>query len=385
MPNHVQNTITITGCSEERLDEILKAICYDENGDDEVSGVGTIDFSKIIPMPPSLDIAASSDTQNCINLYLTARNPSSTYDCSFFGKFDKDEFDTLVQKVSKARGFGQFNPRLTCFEVDEYLKTHNEMESVVRGRDAVDNYLEYGAMTWYDWCIRNWGTKWNSYNGESRSDGILNFQTAWSEPRPIISAIAKMYPDVEISHEWADEDIGHNCGWAEYENGELVRYCDDTYMSEKEATEFAVRAWGHEPQDFDLVMNRAQTRYIRAEGQEYELIRLFDRPALFSDERLTDEDVPQDLFLYHIRGRDDDSGAFGALEPKVVVNHAGSIVTKEPIDFGDDGFIAFDDVNSPAFLGDHITFAAFMRCDFDMDECEGGTTETPMSPSMNLN
>ena len=121
------------------------------------------------------------------------------------------------------------------------------------------------------------------------------------------------------------------------------------------------------------------------ENEKFELISLFGKPALFTNERLSRKDVPDLLFLYHIRGREDDCGAFGTLEPFVAVNHAGSVITDEPIDFGDDGFIAFDDVNSPAFLGDHITFSAFMSNDFDMDECEGGTTETPMSPSMNLN
>ena len=60
MPNHVMNRVTFD-CSEERLKEILSAICYDENADSaDLTGPGTIDFNKITPMPPSLDIESGS-------------------------------------------------------------------------------------------------------------------------------------------------------------------------------------------------------------------------------------------------------------------------------------------------------------------------------------
>lgn len=108
------------------------------------------------------------------------------------------------------------------------------------------------------------------------------------------------------------------------------------------------------------------------ENEKFELISLFGKPALFANELLSRKDVPEVLYLYHIRGRDDDCGAFGTLEPFVAVNHAGSVITDEPIDFGEDGYIAFDDENSPAFIGEQITIAAFMRGEFNMDVSEDG-------------
>lgn len=44
---------------------------------------------------------------------------------------------------------------------------------------------------WYDWCVSNWGTKWNAdtYN---ISDEAIFFGTAWSPPVPVIAELAKL-------------------------------------------------------------------------------------------------------------------------------------------------------------------------------------------------
>ena len=66
--------------------------------------------------------------------------------------------------------------------------------------------------------------------------------------------------------------------------------------------------------------------------EKFELIELFGKPALFTDERLKPTDIPDGLFLSHVRGDDETSGGFASLEPRVIINHTGSIITKEPID-----------------------------------------------------
>ena len=80
------------------------------------------------------------------------------------------------------------------------------------GRQAFQNEQKYGAATWYKWRIRNWGTKWNAYGYEGgvQFDGkSLRFQTAGSPPKPIVTKLSEMYPDLDFTHQWADEDIGH--------------------------------------------------------------------------------------------------------------------------------------------------------------------------------
>ena len=50
----------------------------------------------------------------------------------------------------------------------------------------------------------------------------ITFLTAWAAPHPIMEKLAEMYPEVNIQHEWADEDIGMNCGRYCYSKGERV-------------------------------------------------------------------------------------------------------------------------------------------------------------------
>ena len=62
MPNHVSNRITIHA-EPERVQEILEAIKYDDYK------IGSIDFNKIIPMPPELDVESGSYSSRALEFY----------------------------------------------------------------------------------------------------------------------------------------------------------------------------------------------------------------------------------------------------------------------------------------------------------------------------
>lgn len=65
-----------------------------------------------------------------------------------------------------------------------------EHDSPLRDETKAAAFIDrYGAADWYDWCVSNWGTKWDASNdgfeAEPSEDGktvYLNFQTAWSPP-----------------------------------------------------------------------------------------------------------------------------------------------------------------------------------------------------------
>lgn len=80
--------------------------------------------------------------------------------------------------------------------------------------------MRYGYKSWYEWCVKNWGTKWNAYN-INQYDNIIEFQTAWSPPHPIVERLSILFPEVEFNHKWADEDTGYNCGEYHYSDREL--------------------------------------------------------------------------------------------------------------------------------------------------------------------
>lgn len=107
-----------------------------------------------------------------------------------------------------------------------------------------------------------------------------------------------------------------------------------------------------------------------------ELIELFGKPALYVDERLKPEDIPYGLSLYHIR-RSDDDDRFAALEPEVRINHGGSVITTDNIDFGEEGYIEFTEETEPNFLGQIISIDDYVSENFTIEESEeqtGGMT-----------
>ena len=63
---------------------------------------------------------------------------------------------------------------------------------------------------WYDWRVQNWDTKWDAYDVEvidEDHDCIeIQFNTAWSPPEAICSALREQYPDLAIS--WFFDEPG---------------------------------------------------------------------------------------------------------------------------------------------------------------------------------
>lgn len=85
----------------------------------------------------------------------------------------------------------------------------------------------YGSDA-YDWNVRNWGTKWDAGSAElddnldtlkDKDTLAYRFETAWSIPEPIFSAMVEQHPELTFSFESEEEQ-----GWgAEFEgkDGEL--------------------------------------------------------------------------------------------------------------------------------------------------------------------
>ena len=58
---------------------------------------------------------------------------------------------------------------------------------------------EKGLHNWYDWNIKNWGTKWNALEPKILFDEDwkfgVSFHTAWGIPNPIINNIIETFKD----------------------------------------------------------------------------------------------------------------------------------------------------------------------------------------------
>ena len=68
---------------------------------------------------------------------------------------------------------------------------------------------KYGYPDWYEWAIKNWGTKWDIDPKELtvslQSDNLkMTFLTAWSPPIPVLMELTRIYK-VEIETIFLDE------------------------------------------------------------------------------------------------------------------------------------------------------------------------------------
>lgn len=133
-------------------------------------------------------------------------------------------------------------------EIMEFVKSEDrdfDFEKIIpmpsniyNGNLGAEERAMYGENNWYDWSINNWGTKWNSnYSSVDAENRTFTFETAWSAPVKVINRLSREFPDVKIVHEYADEDIGCNCGTIVYKGGEILSKIDGD-------DDFACRMWG---------------------------------------------------------------------------------------------------------------------------------------------
>lgn len=254
MPNHVSNILEFEGDNLEikKLYENIK--CEEED-------LGSIDFNKIIPMPKDLEIVSGSDTIKGIELYLTYLNPIVTY----FGdsSYEVNKFNKLLKGLNAEKLFYNYNHNMKEDEINNLKTKEKENFDYIfdLGKKAVNNYLNYGATTWYEWSIKNWGTKWNAYHFGCYipEDNKLFFDTAWSNASPVIQKLSEMYPKILFKYRWADEDIGNNTGRVEYLAGKEQNLFIPDAQS-KIAYEMAIEILGLDADEF-LYYDEKEGRY----------------------------------------------------------------------------------------------------------------------------
>lgn len=94
-----------------------------------------------------------------------------------------------------------------------------------------------------------------------------------------------------------------------------------------------------------------------ATKEGYLLAKIDDRPVLFTNMRLDRDTVPEGLFCYDVRDSDDLDGSMAEVKPYVMVNHWGTILSREPFPLDEHGSYYPKDWG----YEDSMTLAEFMR------------------------
>lgn len=220
MPNWVTNELKVR-VKDETQRQIVKSWINED---------GEFDFNKIIPMPETLEMTSGSIEDEAITYYVTERltkAPSRTklkkYISNLFSKnWPLTVYKRLKKKISEMTDDvyaknGEGKPDTT---LDDLYKM---------GEAYVTNIKKYGCSTWYDWCRRFWGTKWNACDTSIEEDEesiTIHFNTAWNSPDPVLAEIINKWPELEWDND-VDEEGGFFSGIIHHEaNSPTIDYED---------------------------------------------------------------------------------------------------------------------------------------------------------------
>lgn len=117
-------------------------------------------------------------------------------------------------------------------------------DNIYRGDLGQEEIEKYGSLNWYNWSIKNWGTKWNAYDGYITDTQIV-FSTAWSAPIPIYEKLVEICADnsIEFKALFCDEDEGStNCGIIDYTKEKGMKVFQP--LNEVQARSLYLQTWG---------------------------------------------------------------------------------------------------------------------------------------------
>lgn len=239
MPNYVINKVT---CDD--MDELKKLLLNkDEN----------VDFNIVIPRPEELDITSGSHSYDIPSRYFHTEEAErklakqrriigNVLEILYNNTMTQKEFvktvmadEKLIKKIKAFKGWYSRKSKNIKYAMKKKELTET-LENYIKG---FFNIKRYGERDWYDWSIKNWGTKWNAGDTVVYSD-FIEFQTAWSTPIPVFVELSKRLKNVEINVDYADEDIGSNCGSLLIINGNVHQFEPDN------PREFACNMWGYD-------------------------------------------------------------------------------------------------------------------------------------------
>ena len=89
------------------------------------------------------------------------------------------------------------------------------------------NLKKYGYKNWYDWCVSEWGTKWNaggSDNADMQIDwdedgdnsiALFQFDTAWAPALGVLQKLKDDHPELSIECRYHEPGVGFMGVWTD--------------------------------------------------------------------------------------------------------------------------------------------------------------------------
>ena len=109
----------------------------------------------------------------------------------------EDYFDDLVKAIQEERLFEFITPVPECLKDVIAGGYGDSNEQAALEKRYAENIAECGYANWYQFCVAEWGTKWDLYGLDLTYDRDalwidLHFNTAWAPPTKIYWAMESL-------------------------------------------------------------------------------------------------------------------------------------------------------------------------------------------------
>jgi hypothetical protein len=108
-------------------------------------------------------------------------------------------------------------------------------------------------------------------------------------------------------------------------------------------------------------------KMINPNNEKFEEVVVNETPAIFTSLRLERDKLPQGVFAYDIRHADDDGMEAAEIAEFIMVNHMGTIITKEPLKLDEHGSMILEEYDF--YFSDNatsITLEQFLNDDKEL-------------------
>ena len=199
MPNWCANQVDVEGDET----EVARLIAFVKGDED------AFDFSNIVPIPDSPYYAVNEGQNDflcgCKKVWVETK--------AQVGKYDEEGYE-------KAEGHWEVGGLPIIKEVLGNGTIQDSVSAMFGGSDVCPIH-KVGQISshpdwWYNWNVKNWGTKWNcgevwhDRDDDSPVEGktSYNFETAWSPAVPVIHALSGLFPTLSIAHRYCEGGMG---------------------------------------------------------------------------------------------------------------------------------------------------------------------------------
>ena len=157
----------------------------------------------------------------------------------------------VTEKEQLINQYGEPETWYSTLPFEVYDKLRVPREEIIDFNDYVPypNELPYNKGG-YEWCIKNWGTKWNAIEPRLTEDEkyykyteedigepidewqtrkvIIDFTTAWSPPTPVVIAMSRQFPKLVFELRFEEQGMQFQ-GVFVAEAGEIKADAEWTY------------------------------------------------------------------------------------------------------------------------------------------------------------